>query len=219
MPTMVDNNSISAILLAGGQGSRMGGQDKGLSLLNSKPLIQHMLDKLTGQVTSITISANRNIEQYLRLGHRVIKDQAPDFQGPLSGIISASKNIQTDYILVLPCDMPGLPDNLVSKMAQSIGKHAMCVAHDGLRQQSLILLFHKRLILTLEDSFNNGLRKVTAWSAQCNATIVRFNQVAIDQNQNQNRQFSNINTADELNTFALHDPGFKFQPTNKSTAR
>ena len=53
---------IFALILAGGQGSRMGGVDKGLVQWHNKALIDHVIEKIRPQVSHIAISANRNLE-------------------------------------------------------------------------------------------------------------------------------------------------------------
>ena len=39
--------TISAVILAGGKARRMNGADKGLQLLQNKPLISHVIERLT----------------------------------------------------------------------------------------------------------------------------------------------------------------------------
>ena len=56
-------DKITGILLAGGQGRRMGGVDKGLQLLRGKPMAQHVIERFAPQVDELLINANHNIEQ------------------------------------------------------------------------------------------------------------------------------------------------------------
>ena len=53
---------FSCIILAGGEGKRAGGSDKGLLLYKEKPLIEHVINTIKFQVDDIVISANRNID-------------------------------------------------------------------------------------------------------------------------------------------------------------
>ena len=53
---------ISAIILAGGLATRMNGVDKGLLLFHKKPLVQHVINRLTPQVDEIIINSNRSAE-------------------------------------------------------------------------------------------------------------------------------------------------------------
>lgn len=92
--------TISAVILAGGQAKRMAGLDKGLQLLQGKPLYQHCLQRLTNQVSSISINANRHQAIYQQSGVEVFGDELEDFQGPLSGILTALERANTDFVLL-----------------------------------------------------------------------------------------------------------------------
>jgi molybdopterin-guanine dinucleotide biosynthesis protein A len=70
------------VVLAGGQGSRMGGVDKGLQPFRGKPMVQHVVERLQGQVDELLINANRNAEAYARFGFRVIADEIEGVRGP-----------------------------------------------------------------------------------------------------------------------------------------
>ena len=89
MTISIDRSDITAVILAGGRGQRMGGQDKGLVTLWGKPLIKHILKTLDGQVGGIVISANRSLEHYREFGHPVIEDGVGENRGPLAGVAAA----------------------------------------------------------------------------------------------------------------------------------
>ena len=77
------STGICGLVLAGGQGRRMGGVDKGLQLLQGRPLIQHVIDRLRPQVDSLLINANQNLERYAEFGCPVVSDRVGGFAGPL----------------------------------------------------------------------------------------------------------------------------------------
>ncbi|MBP9662373.1 MAG: NTP transferase domain-containing protein, partial [Aeromonas sp.] len=54
---------VSAVILAGGRATRMGGDDKGWVPLAGKPLIVHVLERLRPQVDEVLINANRSEER------------------------------------------------------------------------------------------------------------------------------------------------------------
>lgn len=117
---------ITACILAGGEGRRVGRQNKGLLTLKNKPLIHHVIDHIRSSVTSIIISANRQIEAYRQFGFPVYQD-LPEWQniGPLGGIISLYTHLplHTEYMLVVPCDTPFLPSNLVTRLTKGLLTH------------------------------------------------------------------------------------------------
>ncbi|RYI32819.1 MAG: molybdenum cofactor guanylyltransferase MobA, partial [Acetobacteraceae bacterium] len=80
---------IFGVILAGGEGRRMGGVDKALLPLAGRALIGHVLDRLEPQVERVLISANGDPGRFSWLGCPVVADVAP--QGPLSGVLAAVK--------------------------------------------------------------------------------------------------------------------------------
>lgn len=82
---MLNPTQTSWVILAGGQASRMGGKDKGLIELNNKPLIQHVIERLSPQTPIILINANRNQQAYAQFG-QVFSDHFSDYPGPMGGI-------------------------------------------------------------------------------------------------------------------------------------
>src|SRR6476659_4895176 len=105
--------TVTAVILAGGRGQRMGEVDKGLQPLRGRGLVEWVLERIDPQVDELLIIANRNLERYLELGYPVVRDRIPDFAGPLAGL-------HTGLILVVPCDTPLLPDDLVSRLQEAL---------------------------------------------------------------------------------------------------
>ena len=128
----ISKNKITAVILAGGRSSRMGGDDKGLVEFRGKPMISYACDVVREKVGKILISANRNQNSYAAYGE-VVEDNLADFQGPLSGISAALNICSTPYLFILPCDSPlitrELVDEIIEKMVSSSAE--ICVAHDG----------------------------------------------------------------------------------------
>ncbi len=174
----IENNQITAVILAGGKGSRLGGQDKGLVSYKNKPLIQHVLDKIEPQVGQIIINANRNQDHYAKFDYPVISDELSDFQGPLAGFLTGMKSCNTEYILTLPCDGPDLPDDLVTRLINEVENKSsdgnIVVAHDGERLQPVHALIPTSLIPSLENFLANGDRKIDLWYAQNSMVTADF---------------------------------------------
>ena len=99
---MKSHKNVTGLILAGGLARRMGGVDKGLILLEGRPMISYIIDALKPQVNSIIINANRNISDYDVYGYPVISDEISDYQGPLAGMASGLKYSQTDFIATVP---------------------------------------------------------------------------------------------------------------------
>src|SRR5690242_16536522 len=76
------------VILAGGEGRRVGGRDKGLLSLRGKPVVESVLAILRRQCDDVLVIANRNQDQYSRHA-RVIADETSGHAGPLGGIAAA----------------------------------------------------------------------------------------------------------------------------------
>lgn len=180
--------NITAVILAGGQGSRLGGQDKGLVIYKNKPLIEHILTAIEPQVNSVLISANRNTDIYRTYGYPVVNDSLKDYQGPLAGLSAAMTIAQTEYIISMPCDAPLLPYNLVSRLMLSLQQQpqSIVVAHDGQRLQPVYALIPVKLLNSLNNFLANGERKTALWYAKHDYICCDFSDIA--------HAFMNINT-------------------------
>jgi molybdenum cofactor guanylyltransferase len=185
----IDTRSITALVLAGGQSRRMGGRDKGLLPYGDRALIGHILAMIEPQVAAVLISANRNHAEYARFGHPVVADPVEGFQGPLAGFLAGLEHAASDYLLTLPCDGPNVSPFLAERLAASIGKADIAVAHDGQRLQPVYALMHRRVLPGLRAALDAGERKIDRWYPTTRWVQVDFSDVP--------GQFSNINTPEE----------------------
>lgn len=184
--------SVSAIILAGGRATRMGGVDKGLIQFNSKPLIKHVISRLSPQVDEVIINANRELTEYNALGYRVLQDEVANFPGPLAGIQLGLKYATNDLVLCVPCDSPLLPENLVQALKTALIKDSadIAVATCGGKTQPVFCLCKKTLLPSLETFLAEGNRKVSAWQKGQRYTEVDF---GVD-----NPAFENLNSPEDI---------------------
>jgi len=187
----IQPGDITAVILAGGQGRRMGGQDKGLLDFNGRLMIEILIEALQNQRLDIVINANRNQSKYQSYGYPVINDELKDFQGPLAGFASAMAVVKSDYILTLPCDSPMLADNFVERFIETHNREQtpVCVAHDGERLQPVYALIDTGLLDDLKRFLESGERKIDRWYAQYSYAIVDFSA--------EKTMFENINTPED----------------------
>jgi molybdenum cofactor guanylyltransferase len=188
---VIDGQQITALVLAGGKSRRMNGRDKGLLPFGSGLLVGHVIGKVLPQVGAVLISANRNHDEYRQFGHPVIADPIEGFQGPLAGFLAGLENMQTDYLLTLPCDGPVVIPDLAMRLAQGLSEAGMdiAVAHDGKRLQPVYALLHRRVLPGLREALGNGERKIDRWYPTTRWVTVDFSDVPA--------QFSNINTPED----------------------
>ena len=170
---MIPTHDLTGMVLAGGEGRRMGGRDKGLEPFAGLPLVGHVVKRLEGRVAELLINANRNADAYRFFADRVIADVVMDgaeggFKGPLMGIYSGLRAAKTPWLLVAPCDSPALPDDLVARMVQGVGQHDIAVAFDGERLHPVVALLRTSLADDLAATLAVGERKIDRWYARHN---------------------------------------------------
>lgn len=171
---------ITAVILAGGEGRRMGGEDKGLIQLAGRSMVEHVLARILPQVGRVIINANRNRAAYARLGHPVFSDELNDFQGPLAGVATALGQIDTPFLLTLPCDSPAPPADLADRLYHALREqHAdIAVAHDGRRTHPVFALLRRELLPSLRDYLAAGDRKIDLWFERHRCIAVDFSDEA-----------------------------------------
>lgn len=169
----IARHDITGLVLAGGQGSRMGGVDKGLVMLGDQPLVAHVLDRLSPQVGPIIISANRHIAEYARYGHPVVTDTLPGFPGPLAGLAAGLAAATTPWVLCVPCDVPHFPNDTALRLAKAAQRHDARLAMvritdkkapDGHHLEPAFCLMRRELLRPLQDALAQGVRRMRTWS-------------------------------------------------------
>ena len=183
---------ITALILAGGRGSRMGSVDKGLQLFKGKPMVAHVLERMSPQVDEVIINANRSIEQYAAFGHRVVPDAIDGFAGPLAGLHVGMTQATTTLLATVPCDSPFLPLDLVTRLhtAMELGNVDLAVAKTYDQAHPVFCLVKRDLEPHLREFLASGQRKIDKWYATLRAVEVQFD--------DQESAFANINTEVEL---------------------
>lgn len=183
---------IIGVVLAGGRATRMGGKDKGLQLLNDKPLWRHVSGRLAGQVSALAISANRHIDIYRQSGYPVYQDNLADYPGPLAGMLSVMQQSQAEWFLFCSCDTPFIPSCLVERLVQQCGDAPVVWAHDGERDHPTIALINQSLVPDLQDYLAAGERRVMLFMRQSGGHPVDFSDLK--------SAFVNVNTTEDLQT-------------------
>ncbi len=184
---------ITGFILAGGRGSRMGYQNKGLVLFRQQPMVAWVRQRLQPQVDDLVINANRDQEKYQQIHPRVVSDIEPGFQGPLAGIYTGLSLIEAgSYLMVVPCDNPRIPRDLVTRLYAAIqGKNENIAAvHDGRYRQPAYCLLQQSYLDNLLAFLNAGQNKLGLWLSQNKVHWVDFS--------DQSDCFVNINSREDL---------------------
>ena len=169
----------TALILAGGRGSRMGGVDKGLQNYAGLPLALAALARLQAQTlppAEILINANRNLAAYESFGVPVWPDALADYPGPLAGMLAGLAGIEgtgSEWLVTVPCDTPRFPVDLVARLlvaaraagvraAMPVTANAEVTGGDAGAPlpQPVFCLLHRSLRPALEAALAAGERKI-----------------------------------------------------------
>lgn len=176
MTPNTDLPPCSILLLAGGRGQRMGGQDKGLLQWHGEPLIAHLHRKTRELSDDLIISCNRNLDKYAPYADQLVHDDEGDFPGPLAGIRAGLKAARHGFLLVLPCDVPRIDAALLHDMRETARQHPdkpLMLRH-GEHWEPLLCIIPTALLLDFEKAWNEGerspgriMRNLGATALQC----------------------------------------------------
>ena len=219
----INLSNTTALILAGGRGSRMGGVDKGLEHFRGQALVETAVLRLSqqagGPLHGVLINANRNAETYATLGQRilgarplaVVADTLEDYAGPLAGFLVGLTHCKTTYMLTVPCDSPLFPQDLGKRLMQALMTDGADIAmvsapeagRDGvvaLRSQPVFCLMKATLLDSLAQFLAAGGRKIDTWTGQHRVVLVSFDAPGDDP-----RAFANANTLEELRALEIID--------------
>jgi len=185
-------SGVTGLVLAGGQGRRMGSVDKGLVSLRGVPMVRHVLDRLRPQVSEILINANQHRAEYEAFGHPVLADAIAGFAGPLAGLQVGLSHASYPLVATVPCDSPFLPSDLVTRLEAELTARGadLAVARTFDQPHPVFALVRRAVLPHLTQFLERGGRKIDAWYATLSTVEVGFDDEA--------DAFRNINTADEL---------------------
>ncbi|MEO6278273.1 molybdenum cofactor guanylyltransferase MobA [Roseateles sp.] len=178
-------DAVFGLVLAGGRGTRMGGVDKGLQLLDGRRLVAHVIDRLAPQGGRVLISANRHLDDYAAFGHAVLTDPPGlEFAGPLAGMLAGLSAIPHDaWLLTAPCDCPHLPLDLAARLLDAALPHGLAFAQAS-REHPTHALLHARLRAPLAAYLHGGERAVLRWMRSQPHGIACFDEEAAFANLN-----------------------------------
>ncbi len=201
--TPSERDSITGLILAGGQSRRMGalgpGTDKGLITFKGKRLVDHVFGKLTPQVGGVVINTNQNHDQYKSFGVRVVSDAFTGHAGPLAGLHAGLAVSRRPYLITVPCDSPFFPPDLVERLfdAMAAGNATVAVATTGAQPHPVFTLVRRNAFEHLAEFMKGGGRKIDEWYSTLKIAQVDFADEAL---------FGNINTPEELEAYEQGKP-------------
>lgn len=180
------------MILAGGEGRRLGGADKALVMLGGAPLARRVLDRLGPQVEALAFSANGDPARLAGFGCPVLPDEVP--LGPLSGILAAldwAAARGAAAVASAAVDTPFLPEDLVPRLmlAAERSPERLALAASGGQRHPTFGLWPTGLRHDLRLTLARGAARVTDFADRHGAATADFPD---------GRVFLNINTRDDL---------------------
>lgn len=144
--------SLRIVILAGGEGRRIGGS-KPMREVGGKSLIEIAIDRAHSWSERVAIAA-RSADQVAGTGLPILVD-SPGLEGPLAGLASALESAE-DKVLVFPCDMPFLPNDLPDRLGAALGDREAALAASGGRAHPVCGLWRQRVLPRLRDYARDG---------------------------------------------------------------
>ncbi|MGA7326763.1 MAG: molybdenum cofactor guanylyltransferase MobA [Rhodomicrobium sp.] len=164
---------VAGVILAGGLSRRMGGGDKGLRNLCAKPLMAHVIERLSPQAFPLAINANGDPSRFLAFGLPVVADAVADYSGPLAGVLAGMRWAgvaapDARYIVTAACDTPFFPKDLVDRFLTEAGDTypSIVLAQSGGQIHPVFGLWPIALADDLANAIAAGTRKVLHWTDQ-----------------------------------------------------
>jgi len=190
-PPSVSN--LSAVILAGGQGTRVDYHQKALLSYQGQTLLESILQRLTRQCSSVWVNVNADHEQYKIYHEALYSDGYKGFLGPLAGMHAAWHWLDSDWIVFVPCDNPNLPEDLAMRLIKAYQqKPAPLVAvFDGKRIQPLYLLMHRCMEKSLEKAIEKSHLSVYRWIEENSHSLADFSDSSAE-------AFHNLNTLERF---------------------
>lgn len=160
----------------------MGGGEKSLRLVNGRPLLKYVVDRLAAQASPLALNANEFPSRFAEFGLPIIPDATGDFPGPLAGILAGMRwaahvEPRSRYIVTAACDTPFLPDDLVSRLLEAAAGSAdpaICLAASGGRTHPVCGLWPVALAADLDLALASGKRKVLDWATAHHHRVAEF---------------------------------------------
>lgn len=165
------SSKVAAVILSGGQGERVQGQDKGLIPYRGCPMIEWTLQVVKPLVGEVLISCNRNYSVYEQFGVPLVSDCIEGFVGPLGGIHAAMDRVGSQYthLLILPCDTPHISSEALGLLLTASNDEPDKIVFLSAQRRPQFL--HAIVPLALKPALSNwlgkGQRAVYRWYETC----------------------------------------------------
>ena len=185
----------TGIILAGGKSSRMG-EDKGLVLLNGKPMIQYVIEALKEVVSDIIIISNN--ASYNKFRVPVYSDLIKD-KGPVGGIYTGLYHSATELNFCISCDVPMISSDFILWLLKRSGNASITLPMYKDKIHQMIGVYSKQVLSNFKESTEKEHLKLSQVNKDMACEIIDIEKEYANFDE---LIFSNINTKNELISIA-----------------
>jgi molybdopterin-guanine dinucleotide biosynthesis protein A len=183
---------ITAVILAGGQSSRMG-SNKALLPMRGGLFIETIHRQLSSLFSEVLLVTN-SPGQYAFLGSRMVADLFPG-AGPLAGLHSALVHCHTPYIFVVACDMPYLNGSLINALAARCHQGEVVIPETGQGLEPLHAVYSRSCLPAVEKAVQSGRRRLVSFFPEVQVTVIPVDTIRyLDPDF---ASFQNVNTPED----------------------
>lgn len=180
---------VTGVILAGGKSLRMG-EDKAYLPVKGKTLFSVNLGLLRTYFSQVIIAGDRpDLEQ-------PDLPSVPDiFPGSaLGGLYTGLASAETDWIFVLPCDMP-FPDGRIVEMLFSLHEGSDAVVPETPNgYEPVFAFYHKNCLPIFEDALKAGRKSIFSLYPDLNVRFLNWREMP----EGWEKSMLNINTREDL---------------------
>lgn len=185
---MIRKNDITGIVLAGGKSSRIG-SDKGFLILNGSTFMSLIIKTVEPFVNDIIIVSNNSDYDVFKL--KRVEDILED-AGPLAGLYSGLYESETEYNLVLSCDVPLINSVVLNKLIKGFDAEKDVIQLKSKNKtMPLIALYKRHCLHHCMDLLQKGERRLRT-------AVEQLNSKTIELDPDLDQYVRNINTVSEL---------------------
>jgi molybdopterin-guanine dinucleotide biosynthesis protein A len=193
-------SQTSAIILAGGRGERLAGQDKAVLLLDGETLLERAYRRVAALADDVVIVLRPDQELapplVAALSRAVIVHDLPGYTGVLAGMAAGLEAAQHEWSLLVACDMPFVQASLVRYMWSLREGSDVVVPRLEVGLEPLHALYHRRCLSALHDALAQKRRRVISFYEPLQVRYVDEGEIA--RFDPRRLSFFNINTPEDL---------------------
>jgi len=185
---------VTAVIFAGGMGTRLGGVKKALIEVGDTPVVQRVLDAVRPLADETLLVDND--DSLAHLGARIVPD-AETRAGPLTALYSGLSAATTSLCLVVACDMPFLNRELLEWLiGLASDADVVMPTIDGQMDPMHAVYRRESCLIAIDRALRGGQKRMIAYLGDVRVREVTEPELrALDPEL---RSFFNINTPEDL---------------------